>query len=101
MPKKPKPTVASYAISVDGAAYGQEVVAHVSPVPSGLFVHFDIRGEDGGVAINWQPIGSDGTARQIVSSPTYQGGPGTGTAFVGDGLSIAPLSNVVSFDVTA
>lgn len=102
MARKSKPAASTYSITVPNGVYGQPVTAQVTPVPvTGLWVHFDIRGQDGGVAINWVRIDAQGSASQVVSSPTYQGGPGSGTAFVGDGFTLTPLSNVASFEVTA
>ena len=100
MPKKPKPPVTTYSISVADTSYGQAAVATVSPVPpAGLWVYFDINGS-GWSTINWRQV-INGVATHLVSSPTYNGTPGTGIAFVGDGLdNTTYLSNVANFTVT-
>ena len=95
MPRKPKPPVTNYAISVQSARYGEPIIATVSPAPTGLFVVFRF-GTEG---MGQQPI-VNGLATQPATWPAYQGGSVDCTAYVGDGsYTSAPLSNVASFTV--
>ena len=95
MPRKPKPPVTNYSISVTAGHYGEPVVATVTPAPTGLFVVFRF-GDEG---MGQQPI-VNGVATQPATWPAYQGGSVACTAYVGDGSYTSdPLSNVATFTV--
>lgn len=103
MPSKKPHGNRPYELDVlNDAVFGEVVEFQVTPYPEfGLWVRFCFYGENGGASVGWAEVDSNGQASaQIVVSPSYMGGPGTGYAYVGDGKDVEnALSEVEIFPI--